>query len=67
MGNLRFSQIHPFSYRNMQQFLDKCPLFKNGKWIVNKQNNTCHRQNGSNDETRQIKFQQIFKDLNIVQ
>ncbi|MGX7419974.1 transcription-repair coupling factor [Carnobacterium gallinarum] len=40
MGNLRFQQIHPFQYRNMQQFFGQMPLLKTemDRWI--KQNNT---------------------------
>jgi transcription-repair coupling factor (superfamily II helicase) len=64
MGNLRFSQIHPFSYRNVQQFFGQMPLLKTemDRWV--KQKNTVIVM-VPNDE-RANKVQQIFKDFEIV-
>lgn len=63
MGNLRFSEIHPFSYRNMQQFFGQMPLLKTelDRWI--KQNNTVIVIVPSDE--RANKVQQIFKDFEI--
>ncbi|MCA9764942.1 MAG: transcription-repair coupling factor [Carnobacterium sp.] len=63
MGNLRFSEIHPFSYRNMQQFFGQMPLLKTemDRWI--KQNNTVIVMVPSDE--RANKVQQIFKDFDI--
>lgn len=63
MGNLRFSQIHPFSYRNMQQFFGQMPLLKTemDRWI--KQKNTVIVMVPSDE--RANKVQQIFKDFEI--
>ncbi|ALV22453.1 transcription-repair coupling factor [Carnobacterium antarcticum] len=64
MGNLRFSQIHPFQYRNMQQFFGQMPLLKTEmeRWI--KQSNTVIVMVPTAE--RADKVNQIFKDFEIV-
>ncbi|WP_424309414.1 transcription-repair coupling factor [Carnobacterium sp.] len=64
MGNLRFSEIHPFSYRNTQQFFGQMPLLKTemDRWI--KQNNTVIVMVPTDERAKKV--QQIFKDFEIV-
>nr|WP_319021435.1 transcription-repair coupling factor [Carnobacterium mobile] len=63
MGNLRFSHIHPFQYRNMQQFFGQMPLLKTemDRWV--KRQNTVIVM--VPNEERADKVHQIFKDFEI--
>lgn len=63
MGNLRFSHIHPFQYRNMQQFFGQMPLLKTemDRWV--KRQNTVIVM--VPNEERANKVHQIFKDFEI--
>src|SRR5699024_5412771 len=63
MGNLRFSHIHPFQYRNMQQFFGQMPLLKTemDRWVKRQDTVIVMLPN----EERAEKVHQIFKDFEI--
>ncbi|MEG0732562.1 MAG: transcription-repair coupling factor [Vagococcus sp.] len=63
MGNLRFSHIHPFEYRTMQQFFGQMPLLKTemDRWKKQKQTVIVLAEN----EERTQKIEELLLDFEI--
>ena len=63
MGNLRFSHIHPFEYRTMQQFFGQMPLLKTemDRWKKQKQSVVVLAEN----EERTQKIEELLMDFDI--
>ena len=63
MGNLRFSAIHPFEYRNMQQFFGQMPLLKTEMERWKKQKHTVVVFAENSERTK--KLEELFLDFEI--
>lgn len=63
MGNLRFSSIHPFEYRTMQQFFGQMPLLKTEIERWRKQKHTVVVL--ADNEERTEKIENLFLDFEI--
>ena len=63
MGNLKFSSIHPFEYRTMQQFFGQMPLLKTemDRWKKQKQSVVIFAEN----EERTQKVEALLMDFEI--